>query len=261
MNVKENRNRDEYVRLAEHKVIVNSAFTEDDTAFPLTEATARVSGDELEYWYRALMDMRADMDGGAIEMVDGAPQFVAVMSPELNRAIVKGDYQVREDFRNTQRSNELLRALGVGQPYNGFFHVSDFKAPRWNYTGGEWVRVPFWTTQATTKGNKNVRNPAYATATHEDTILFVPSVYECQVPKPLAKPGGNTEFQPSNYQGEWQWVNPQSFSDNPFRNHGRFMGQFYSASRPINPGVGIVLRGLRPNIVTTFVDENGDVVA
>jgi hypothetical protein len=261
MNMKENRNRDEYVRLCEHKVIVDSSFTENDTAFPLSEATARVSGDVLEYWYRALMDMSADIDGGSIETVDGAPQFIAVMSPELNKAIVRGDYQVREDFRNSNRSNELLRALGVAQPYNGFFHVSDFKAPRWNYTGGAWVRVPFWTTQATTKGSKNVRNPAYATATHEDTILFVPSVYECQVPKPLAKPGGHTEFNPSNYQGEWEWVNPQHATDNPFRNHGRFMGQYYSASRPINPGVGITLRGLRSNMVTTFVDADGEVVA
>lgn len=261
LNMKESRNRDEYVRLAEHKVILNANYSEDDEAFPLAEADSRVTGEILEYWYRALMDMSADVDGGSIEMVDGAPQFVAVMSPELNRAIIKNDYQVREDFRNTNRSSELLRALGVGQPYNGFFHVSDFKAPRYNFTDGAWVRVPFWTQVATTKGNKNVRNPAYQTATHEDTILFVPSVYECQVPKPLAKPGGNTEFHPANYQGEWQWVNPQHATDNPFRNHGRFMGQYYSASRPINPSVGIVLRGRRTNIVTQRIDENGDVVA
>jgi hypothetical protein len=261
MQMWEDRNRDEYVRLAKHKVIVRDGFTENDSAFPTSVATGRVTGDILRHFYRRLIDRNAGTEGGAIEMVNGLPQFVCVASPEVNDTIIRGDYQVREDFRNTPRSNELLAGLGVDRPYNGFFHVNDFKAPRWNFTGGAWVRVPYWTTEATTKGTRAIPNPAYETATYEDTILFVPKVYTCEYLKPLPKPGGNTEFEAKDYQGKWTFNNFGHDTDNPDRNFGRFRGLFYSASKPINPEVGYVLRGLRPNLVTGFVDANGDVVA
>ena len=50
-------------------------------------------------------------------------------------------------------------------------------------------------------------------------------------------------------------------TENPDRNFGRFRGLFYSASRPRFVDHGFVLRGLRPNMVTQFIDANGDVVA
>lgn len=261
MNTWENRSRSEYVRLAAHKVIVKSGFPEASASFPLAEATGRVTGKVLKKYYRELMNLSAARDGGSVEMENGAPQFIAVMSPELDEAIVHDDYQVREDFRNTPRSNELLRALGVDRPYGGFFHVIDHKAPRYNFTGGAWVEVPFYTTEATTQGNRNIPNPAYATATHEDTIIFLPTVFNHLVPRPLSHPGGNTEFDPFTYQGDWKWVNYGHNDDNPDRNHGRFRGIFYSASKPKYPDFGFVLRGLRPNIVTQFIDADGDVVA
>jgi hypothetical protein len=257
----ENRNRDEYVRLAEHKVIVKAGFTEDDEAFPLAEATGRVTGKVLQKFYRKILDQGGARDGGAVDMVNGQPQFIVVASPELNESIINDDYQIREDFRNSDRVNELLAPLGVERAYKGFYHVGDLKAPRWNFTDGAWVRVPYWTTTATTKGTMNIPNPAYETATHEDTIIYVPSVYECLVPKPLSKPGGNTDFDPHTYQGDWKWLNIKHQTENPDGNFGRFRGLFYAASRPINPRVGYVLRGLRPNIEAPLIDADGDVVA
>lgn len=255
------RNRREYVRLAAHKVIIKSGFTESPTAFPTSSATGRVTGQIMKKYYREMINLNAQKDGGMVDTYKGAPQFIAVMSPELDEAIVRGDYEVREDFRQSERSDELLAALGVDRPYNGFYHVIDHKAPRWNLTEGAWVEVPFYTTEATTKGNRSVPNPAYATATHEDTILFLKSCYECQVPAPLSRPGGNTEFDPNTYQGEWKWINFGHNETNPDRDFGRYRGRFYSASKPKYPDGAFVLRGLRPNLVTNLIDANGDIVA
>lgn len=257
----EARNRAEYVRLAAHKVIIKDGFTESAGSFPTAEATGRVTGQILKKFYRRLIDLCAAKDGGAVDMVNGAPQFIAVMSPELDDVLVNDDYQIREDFRQSNRSNELLRAMGVDRPYKGFYHVIDHKAPRYNFTGGAWVEVPAYTTEATTEGNRLVPNPSYETATHEDTIIFLPTVYQALVPRPLPRPGGNTDFDPMSYQGEWKWINFGHNTENPDRDFGRFRGVFWSASKPKYPDFGFVLRGLRPNLVTNFIDSNGNVVA
>lgn len=257
----EDRGRDEYTRLAEHKIVVTTGYPEAKNAFPASSATGRVTGDVLKTIYRRLIDLNAAKDSGAVKMVKGAPQFIAVMSPELDDVIVSQDYQIREDFRSSERANELLDALGVDRPYKGFYHVIDSKVPRWNFTGGQWVRVPFTIKVATTNGTMDVPNPDYATATHEDTIIFLPTVYTCLVPKPLANPGGNTKFDPLTYQGDWKWLNIPHMTENPDGNWGRFRGVFYAASKPKFPQFGFVIRGLRPNIVTSFIDANGDPVA
>jgi hypothetical protein len=257
----EYRHRDEYVRLAQHKIIVTDGFPEDPTAFPTTVPTGRLSAGVLKKYYLKLLRQNAARDGGSVDMEDGQPNFIAIMSPESDEAIITEDYQIREDFRNTARGPELLRALGINRSYKGFYHLIDHEAPRWNFTGGAWVRVPYYIKVATTKGNMDVENPAYETALYEDTIIFLPSVMKSLVPKPISTPGGNTEFEPQKYMGDWKWKNIEDRVENPDKSWGYFRGLFASGSEPIFPQFGYVLRHLRANVSNDLVDANGDLVA
>jgi hypothetical protein len=259
-NLLSNRHRDEYVRLASHKVICTDGYPEGSSSFPLTEPTSRLTSGALKRIYLKLLREGAARDGGSIAMEDGAPVFIAIMSPETDEAIVEQDYQIREDIRNTDRAPELLRPLGIKRDYKGFYHVIDHEAPRYNFTGGAWVRVPYYTLTATTKGNKAVVNPDYDTAEYEDTIIFLPSVYKCLVPAPLASPGGKTSFEPSSGMGDWKWLNIQDRVENPDKSWGYFRGLFANGSEPVHPEFGYVVRHLRANIAQVFVDADGNVV-
>lgn len=255
-----NRHRDEYVRLATHKVICKSGYPESSASFPLQEPTSRLTKGALNRVYLQLIRIGAARDGGSVAMEDGAPVFVAIMSPETDEVLITEDYQVREDFRNTDRAPELLKALGITRSYKGFYHVIDHQCPRYNFTGGAWVRVPFYDLEATTTGDMAIVNPDYETADYEDTIIFLPSVYKCLIPRPITTPGGGTEFDPQTYMGDWKWLNIQDRVENPDKNWGYYRGIFSSGSEPVYPQFGYVLRHKRANIEDVFIDENGDIV-
>jgi hypothetical protein len=255
-----NRHRDEYVRLAGHKVICTDGYPEASASFPLTEPTSRLTSGALKRVYLRLNRDGAHRDGGAVAMEDGAPVYVAIMSPETDEAIIEQDYQIREDFRNTDRAPELLRALGIKRSYKGFYHVIDHEAPRYDFSGGAWVRRSYYDLESTTKGDRAVLNADYESAEFEDTIIFLPSVYKTLVPAPISNPGGNTEFEPQTYMGDWKWLNIQDRIDNPDRSWGNFRGLFANGSEPIHPEFGWVIRHLRPNIAQVFVDADGNTV-
>lgn len=254
-----NRRRDEYVRLAQHKVICTDGYPEGSASFPLTEPTSRLTSGALKRIRQRLIRDGAGRDG-AVDMQDGQPVFIAVMSPETDEQLIEQDYQIREDFRNTDRAPELLRALGINRSYKGFYHVIDHQAPRYNFEGGAWVRESYYTRTATTKGSEAVVNSDYESAEYEDTIIFVPSVYKCLVPTPISTPGGNTSFEPQTYMGDWKWLNIQDRIDNPDKSWGNFRGLFADGSKPINPEFGWVIRHLRPNIAQVFIDADGNTV-
>lgn len=255
-----NRHRDEYVRLAEHKMICKAGYPEASGSFPTQEPTSRLTGAALKRVYLKLIRAGAARDGGSVAMEDGRPVFIAIMSSETDDALVFEDYGIREDFRNTDRAPELLKALGIGRSYKGFYHVIDDQAPRYNFTGGAWVRVPFYDLTAATQGDKAIVNPDYETADYEDTIIFLPSVYRCLIPRPITTPGGGTEFDPQTYMGDWKWLNIQDRVENPDKNWGYYRGILSSGSEPVSPEFGYVLRHKRAVVDNYFVDEDGDVV-
>lgn len=253
----QNRHRSEYCRLAQHQVIADASLTES-TTMPASAATSRLTGGILKNIYLRLIREGAARDGGSFGMDNGRPQFVAIMSPEMDDLIVTEDYGVREDFRNVSgRAPELLQALGVDRPYRGFYHMIDDFPRRWNLTDGAWVEVAPYVSSAATYGNKWEVNPLYQTATHEDTIIFVPTVYTCLVPQPITTPGGNTSFEPQKYMGTWGWRNIQDQVTNPDKTWGYFRGVFQMASEPVSPQFGYVIRHLRADPLLRLVDADG----
>jgi hypothetical protein len=242
------RFRDEYVRLAEHKVVLapNGAgeCPEDDEAFPLTLPTTKLTPAFLKRFYQKLV--REGAGDTAVDRENGRPLFIAIMSSEQSEHLLTVDPDFRQDIRWSTKANDLLAPLGVERSYKGFFHLIDDFAPRYDFVSGAWVRrYPYYGLPATARGKRLEINPDYENAAYEDVIIFHPNVFENLVPKPITSPGGGTSFDPVNYRGDFKWLNIQDRDNNPDKTIGFFRGVFQSASKPISPEYGYVLRVLR----------------
>lgn len=244
----QDRNRDEYIRLAEHKAIAHTdAMPEGSASFPLTPPTSKLTQGILDNYY-----LNLTLDGAgeyADGMVQGQPQFTLVTSAETSKAVLRQNSDIREDFRwaftGKGDISPLLAPFGVKYSYSGFIHMIDPLVPRWEFELGAWVRVDPYVLEATTNGTRAVPNPAYRTATYEDSIIFLKSVYKRLVPKPLTNPGGGVKFDPISYMGEFRWLNIPHRTENPDGNIGFYRAVLASGSEPILPNHGIVIRHLR----------------
>lgn len=237
------RFRREYVRLAEHKVIATAGLPESSASFPTTVATSKLTAGILRRIYSNLIADGAARDG-SVGMANGAPQFVLITSAEASDDIIRED-PIREDYRFASPS-ELLKPLGVERAYRGFYHIIDYDVPRYNFTGGAWVEVPKYTTEAANlKGTKATLNPAYLTAQYEDSIIFIPNVYSAMVPDSITSPGGDVKFDPQAYMGEFKWRNILDRVENPDGNWGYFRAVLQVGSKPVRPEFGYVIRHLR----------------
>lgn len=237
----ENRHRDEYVRLAEHKVIADASLTEA-TTWSLTEPTSKLTQGVLDRMYQKLI-----RDGGGANPLDrykGAPQFLLITDSETSDALIRQNDGVRNDFRYSPRAEELLGPLGIERPYRGFFHAVDDFGPRYDFVGGAWVRRYPYKRVAASSGYKWEIDPLYEAAAYMDSIIFHQDVMECLIPKPISSVGAAT-FEPQMYRGDWKWLNIRSEDCNPDGTIGYFRGVFQSGSKPIHPQFGFVIRHLR----------------
>lgn len=267
------RYRDEYIRLAENKLtatlravaggsenttfgIINKPDTTNAIGAPDFGAPSATAAENLELTQGMLDRIYFALlrDGAAAEAysrINGAPVFLLITSMEASDALIRANADVRQDFRWSDRVNELLAPLGVQRTYRNYFHLVDPFLPRYNHDGTNWVRVrPY--VRATTNGEANpglrgVRydlNPAYLTAAYEDSVIFCPTVFTSLVPKPLSG-FGSMEFAPQNYRGEFTWKNIADRETNPDGTVGFFRGIFASGSKPIFPNHGYVIRHKR----------------
>lgn len=237
------RHRDEYVRLAEHKVILRASYPESAASFPLQTPQYAMTQGVLDRY--ALKLMRDGAGDTAFGRQNNVPQFAAIMSPETHELIIRENSNIRQDFRDSTRVNELLGPLGVETSYKGWYHIVDLFPPRYDFVGGAWVKREPYTAVATTQGNKYDVNPTWETAEYEDTILFHPKVFTSLIPKPISAPGGNTKFNPQTAMGDFKWLNIPDRTLNPDGTIGYFRAVFSSGSKPVHPEWGYVIRHKR----------------
>ena len=261
------RYRDEYTRLAQNKctaTTANSTSTGEDYAlgiarltdgnFPLPSATA---GENLELTQgmldRIYLNLIRDGAGAnAYDRVNGAPVFLAIMSPEASDSLIRANADIRQDFRWSNRVNELLAPLGVTRTYRNFHHLIDPFPARWDVVSGVWVRRrPFVPVAndlgAIRQGFKYELNADYMNAAYEDTVIFVPEVFTSLVAKPISAAGA-MEFSPQNYRGEFTWRNIPDRTNNPDGTIGFFRAIFASGSKPVHPQQGYVIRHKRSTV-------------
>jgi hypothetical protein len=117
--------------------------------------------------------------------------------------------------------------------------------PRYNYTGGAYVRVNAFVNEAATgSGYKPVLNPDYVAAEYAAAIVFNPSVMEVEFVKPVTK-AASVNFNPATWTGEWTWAQGAeklglSCAD-PTGRFGRHFAEVRWAIKPVVPETGKVI--------------------
>jgi len=264
------RYRDQYISIAQNKLtattdttsasgfdysISGAARSTTGSSFLATSA-ATTAGTQLtqNLLDRVYMDLlRNGAGANAYDRMNGAPVFLAIMSPESSDSLIRANADIRQDFRWSDRVSELLAPLGVQRSYRNFHHLVDAFAPRYSWASGAFTRVYPFIKVANDLGNarqgfKYELNTAYLNAAWEDTIIFVPDVFTSLVPKPLSI-GEGMEFNAQNYRGEFTWRNILDREKNPDGTVGYFRAVFSNGGKPIFPHQGYVIRHLRNTIV------------
>lgn len=237
------RYRDEYVRLAQHKMVVTSSLPESASAFPVTIPTSKLVQPVLDKVRMSLIRDGAGNDPLGRE--NGTPVFGLVCSSETSYDIIRSISADREDYRYSSKVNDLLAPLGVERTYKGFYHIIDDFMPRYNFVSGAWVLVEPYV-KVTVGGVTEWKvNPDYENAHFETSIVFHKDVFKSVIPAPITAPGGNTKFDAVSYRGEFKWLNIRDKDENPDGTIGYFRGVLSSGSKPVRPEWGYVIMHAR----------------
>ena len=259
----------EYTRVAENKVIAASGLPFNDAAFPAIAPTTILTQKILNIYYQTLLQMGAAEDGGALGRMDGRPQFVLVTDMDTSDTIMRETSSQNPFLWNDKRVKELLSPLGVDRSFRGFTHVIDTH-PRRYTINGTWTEVEPWEEVAADDGTvKRKLRAAYIEAPYTDSTIFLPNVMTMLHPRPISTVGSGTSFDPQTYVGDFKWLNVQNVDSasayyNPDRAWGFYRSLMMSATKPVHPEFGVVIRHLRcPNDIggtacpAAFADEVG----
>ena len=251
----ENRDRNEYISLAGHKITEGGQanFDLDASSFDATTPpTSRLTWGTLDRAYARLA--REGVMGVGFNG-QGAPVFPLLTDENTASDLIRQDPEIRSDFRyafmgKADGSPTLNPYFSTGWSYNGFKPMLDLFPARYEISGNAYVRVkPFKTAAATTSGTKRDLDPAYVNATYQVSVIHVPEVYTQRIPRPISSPGGDFHFDPVNYMGDFRWVHDFPGSKcNPDGTIGRFRAVFASASEPVHTeyGYAIIHRNCPP---------------
>lgn len=240
----------EYTRIAENKVIAANGLPFNDASFPAIAPTKILTQKILNIYYQTLLQMGAAEDGGALGRMDGRPQFVLITDMETSDTIMNESGTQNAFLWNDNRVKELLSPLGVDRSFKGFTHVIDTHPRRYTFNGGVWAEVDPWEEVASDTGVKRKLSAAYIEAPYTDSVIYLPSVMTMQHPKPISSVGSGTSFDPQTYVGDFKWKNVENVDSesayyNPDRAWGFYRALMMSATKPVHPEFGIVIRHLR----------------
>lgn len=132
------RKRDEYTRICDNLVVLDSGFSLDggdynSLAFPAatgTDSSILTNGflDEI-YEYMNLHGAAK----GCMGFADNRPVYGLVTSARQGRRLIHADPDIREDFRYSSQNEKLLAPMGVKYTYNGWTYLSDDMIKRWEW--------------------------------------------------------------------------------------------------------------------------------
>lgn len=241
----------EYTRIAQHKVIAASRLPFNQAAFPAIAPTTLLTQRILNIYYQTLLQMGAAEDGGALGRMDGRPQFVLITDMDTSDTLMNESNTQNAFLWNDNRVKELLGPLGVDRSFKGFTHVIDTHPRRYTFTGGVWDEVKPWAEVAADDGTvKRELRPQYIDAPFTDSVIYLPNVMTMLHPKPISTVGSGTSFDPQTYVGDFQWKNVENVDStspyyNPDRAWGFYRSLLMSATKPVHPEFGVVIRHLR----------------
>ena len=183
---------------------------------------------------------------GFVELGANGPVFPLIIGMEQSNLLLKSDDNVRTDYRESSKSNELLARLGAYRVTGNFRHIVVTNPVRLKRNSGDdgYDRVSENVALGAgelEKGSGTKIRPEYVAATgsgaatHEVAIALVPSVMK-QLVVPSQTPGG-LAFSPENYSGDWQFITGAYKTDDacsdPLEVYGRHYGQYEMAFEPV----------------------------
>jgi hypothetical protein len=237
----------EYVRLAGHKLTLNTGHGEQDsaTAYNVSFAPdAQLSQGVLNDIYMNLYREGADLASGLDENT-GEPVFTVILSAEASKAVKQSDPVMTTDnryafmgSRDDPNSPLLVNIPTKRKNYGGWVHEIDPYPRRFTLSGGAYVEIAPFIHSSTTKGQKAELNPAYQAAPYEEAIVFHEDNYQSLAVNTVTNPAPGWNFDPHSWMGKFEPRNILHETCNPDGTIIFWRALFADASKPINPVVG-----------------------
>lgn len=203
---------------------------------------------------------------GFVELGPNGPVFPLIIGMEAANNLIKADSNVRTDYRESSKSNELLAAIGADKVVGNFRLIVVTNPPRFkrNDAGTGYDRVSeneALTGSEITKGTGTKVRALYTAKTgtgagiYEGAIALVPSVMR-QLVVPAQVPG-NLGFSPDSYSGDWKFItggykwsggSSDEACEDPLESFGRHVGSYEMAFEPVFGDHGATVLFKRPGV-------------
>jgi hypothetical protein len=234
----QNARRDEFTSMTTNKAIADASMTTGAVNFS-TGTIGQITREMLDYWYDKLVGDGAYMNNGLARNEYGQPVLPLILSREAQATLVNNDSTIN-NIRWSNSVDKLLGPRGSFVNLEGFKHMIDMQAARWNLVGGSWVRVPYYL-PAAAAGDAASVNPAYYTAEYEDAVIGSNQVVKFAIPGAALR-AGPMNFPAQDYLGNFKWINKYDLECNPDENIGYFRGILGYGAQPGIPEYGAVIR-------------------
>lgn len=243
------RNRHEYFRLCQTKVVVDNIANPTEsttmaTTYPAACPTQPLHIAVLRKYSIALLQDGAGADA-LLRGDGGSPVGVVITSLETRGNLIRQNTAEREDIRFSNEANILVRAFGCQYSYGGITFLADPYNRRFSCSAGTYTEIAAFSLTAASKGQKARVNPSYKTASVEESFWFDQGVFTQLIVKPPTNPYPGFDFKPIDYTGTVQLYNIPDRDCNPDGNIIFHRMQMAAASYPVEPERGIAFAHVR----------------
>lgn len=242
----EDRDTSQYIYGCGRKIVINPSLTETGygASLPAAEATGILTQSYLDELYQELVQDGAG-EGGIYGNADGQPLIPIMMDMSTHASILQGDSSLRNDIRVAETGKgataTLLKGWGADKSLRGFMHVINTRLPRYDFVDGAYVQRNYYSSSATTIGNKADVSSAYKNAEYGVALVWSDSVVKRLVPPSLATVGADTTAPTLAFDGTVKWLNIPDMDINPWSDTGRWGARLYAAYRPDTPQYGCAI--------------------
>lgn len=217
------RYRHQYFLMCQTKVVVDSctAPTESTTLATTYPSACPTHPLNMAVVSKYTIDLMRDGAGAEalLRGAGGSPLVTMIVSNETRGNIIRQNSEIREDIRQGNANNLLIRAFGVSHSYGDIVWLVDPFPRRFECSGGTYTQVaPFALGAATTRGQPAIVNTSWKTATNEESFLYDPMVKDCLIPRPPTAPHPLFRFDPLTFTGAVRMLNIQDRQCNPLGN-------------------------------------------
>lgn len=177
--------------------------------------------------------------GSASGNMSGAPIWPLIVDPADMSRMIRNDADLREDFRNSSKSDILIENYMALKTVKDMFALNyDMLTPRFNEISNDGTtrtleRVPPFEMIPVLIGMRPKISTAYMNAQYGLAHIYLKDTFSFEVPPTVASAGGGTEFGViPGLMGKFEWMNIQTPDDNRYREKGHYDARFQAFLKP-----------------------------